>query len=365
MKKFILPLLLLGSSLASNAAVIKVSGAPANSQLWIQRNVVELLLTPDQGNLTPLEVMTDANGNVTVADTTQRNILYTLVFDEFEDKNMPELFMTPSDEVSLTYSAGSAFPSISGSQQVVDIASLSAEVNELANEFQTLAKSDTISDLQRRAAYDTLFANLRCLAETNLSNPGVVFLAVKLPAQMSDEFFDNIAPEAYSGIMAPIYNILKANVNSYRAKQAAKAAIAPGHPAPDFTLPNLEGKPVSLSSLRGKFVIIDFWGSWCGWCIKGFPALKENYAELKNKVEVLGVDCGDTEEKWRDAVAQYSLPWINVREAKDSEIRPSVLYGVEGFPTKIIIGPDGNILNVTVGENPEFFTTLRELLSPQ
>ena len=49
--------------------------------------------------------------------------------------------------------------------------------------------------------------------------------------------------------------------------------------APDFTLNDINGKPLALSSLRGKYVVIDFWGSWCGWCIKGIPKMKEYYAK--------------------------------------------------------------------------------------
>ena len=66
--------------------------------------------------------------------------------------------------------------------------------------------------------------------------------------------------------------------------------------APAFTFQDREGKDVSLSDFKGKWVIIDFWGSWCRYCIKGIPALKEAYAKYQTQVEVIGVACRDPKE---------------------------------------------------------------------
>lgn len=131
-------------------------------------------------------------------------------------------------------------------------------------------------------------------------------------------------------------------------------------PAPDFTLNDINGKPLSLSSLRGKWVVLDFWGSWCPWCIKGFPALKEAYKEYAGKVEVLGIDNRDTVEVWKEAVKKYELPWLQVYNPGDNDILEK--YQIQGYPTKFIIDPEGNIANCTIGEDPEFFTILKDLV---
>lgn len=130
--------------------------------------------------------------------------------------------------------------------------------------------------------------------------------------------------------------------------------------APNFTLNDISGTPLSLSDLKGKWVVLDFWGSWCPWCIKGFPALKEAYKQYDGKVEVLGIDCGDSQEAWKASVAQYELPWLQVYNPKGSDLTNR--YGIKGFPTKFIIDPEGRIANVTVGERPEFFEILKELV---
>lgn len=131
-------------------------------------------------------------------------------------------------------------------------------------------------------------------------------------------------------------------------------------PAPDFTLEDINGKKMSLSDLRGKWVILDFWGSWCPWCIKGFPALKEAYKEYAGKVEVVGIDCGDTKDDWKEAVKKFELPWLQVYNPRESDLTSR--YGIEGFPTKFIIDPQGNIANCTVGEDPAFFDALKVLV---
>ena len=104
-------------------------------------------------------------------------------------------------------------------------------------------------------------------------------------------------------------------------------------------------------------MVLDFWGSWCGWCIKGFPEMKKYYAKYKNKVEFLGIACGDTEKKWKDAVAKHEVPWLNVLNGKDDK-DVSTMYAISGYPTKIVIDPQGEIARVVVGESPEFYTYL-------
>ena len=130
-------------------------------------------------------------------------------------------------------------------------------------------------------------------------------------------------------------------------------------PAPDFTLNDINGKPLTLLSLRGQYVILDFWGSWCPWCIKGFPEMKNYYAKYKGKFEILGIDCNDSDAKWKSAVAANELPWLQVYNPRDSKVLED--YGIQGFPTKIIIDPKGNIVQTIIGEDPAFYTLLDEL----
>jgi thiol-disulfide isomerase/thioredoxin len=169
-----------------------------------------------------------------------------------------------------------------------------------------------------------------------------------------------LSADVRDGRMKPLYQSIIDQVEAQQKAEAeAEQKQAAGIEAPDFTLNDLNGKPLSLSSLRGKYVIIDFWGSWCGWCIKGFPKMKEYYNKYQGKFEILGVDCNDSEEKWRDAVKKHELPWLHVYNPRQTKVLAD--YAIQGFPTKIIVGPDGKIVKTIVGEDPQFYTLLDQL----
>ncbi len=169
-----------------------------------------------------------------------------------------------------------------------------------------------------------------------------------------------LKPDVREGRMKPLYQGMLDQIEAaMKAEEESAKKQSAGIEAPDFTLNDINGKPLSLSSLRGKYVIIDFWGSWCGWCIKGFPEMKKYYNTYKGKFEILGVDCNDTEEKWKDAVKKHELPWLHVYNPRSSQVLSD--YGIQGFPTKIIVGPDGKIVKTIVGEDPAFYTLLDDL----
>ena len=175
-------------------------------------------------------------------------------------------------------------------------------------------------------------------------------------------------------LLAVTISMMAACTNKPKAAEATEAVAVETVEAPvaeadddemafNFELPDLQGNPRKLSSLRGKYVIIDFWGSWCVWCIRGFPAMKDAYAKYKDNLEILGVDCQDSERKWRAAVEQYELPWLQVR-CPDNQLQElAEMYGIEGFPTKAVVSPEGKLLKVVVGEDPDFYTYLDELFA--
>ena len=175
-----------------------------------------------------------------------------------------------------------------------------------------------------------------------------------------DNFLGLLSDKVKNGRMKDYLEEQMATVKAQAESESqAQALQAEGREVPDFTLDDLQGKPLSLSSLRGKYVILDFWGSWCGWCIKGFPEMKEYYQKYKGQFEILGIDCSDSDEAWREAVKEYALPWLHVYNPEDSDLLAQ--YGIQGFPTKIILDPEGKIVKTIVGEDPAFYTLLDEL----
>ena len=124
---------------------------------------------------------------------------------------------------------------------------------------------------------------------------------------------------------------------------------------PELGLKDLHGHVLELKSLRGKYVVLDFWGSWCTWCIKGFPKLKEYYAKYKDRLEIVGIDCNDTAEKWAAAVKKHNVPWLHVR-SEDGIAEQK--FRVQGYPYKVLISPEGIVLKAYLGETEDFYQYL-------
>ncbi|PSL34976.1 TlpA disulfide reductase family protein [Chitinophaga ginsengisoli] len=137
-----------------------------------------------------------------------------------------------------------------------------------------------------------------------------------------------------------------------------------GAPAPDFTQTDVNGKPVKLSDFKGKYVLLDFWASWCGPCRRENPNVVKAYNTYKDKgFTVLGVslDKPGDREKWLEAIEKDGLPWTQVSDLKAWENEAAKLYEVNAIPMNFLIDPDGRIVAKYLrGEALE--TTLKKLL---
>ena len=194
----------------------------------------------------------------------------------------------------------------------------------------------------------------------NLDKDVALYGMLSLPTDSVNAVMPQLGEAVKSGKLAALYQSLIERSNNEMMRSQAIELLVEGSEAPDFTLKDIDGKDFKLSSLRGKYVVLDFWGSWCGWCIKGIPDMKASYAKHSGKVEFVGIDCDDTEQNWKDAVKEHDMPWIHVRNEGNPDV--SVMYGIEGYPTKIIVDKEGKIVKKIVGEDPAFYKFLDELL---
>lgn len=141
--------------------------------------------------------------------------------------------------------------------------------------------------------------------DANPDNPLAGYCLTKIPIDSVLTYHERLADAARNSIFRPLLEPLLAKAGKYRLIRLAEAKIVAGSPAPDFTLKTADDKNFTLSSLRGKYVVLDFWGSWCGWCIKGIPKMKRYYDRYKSKLEIVGIDCNDTPERWLAAVEEH------------------------------------------------------------
>lgn len=186
-----------------------------------------------------------------------------------------------------------------------------------------------------------------------------LFILSEIKGKWVEELYPTLTEKVKKGPFAPIAQAFEESFRKSRIFDENKKKIIEGSEAPDFTLNDLQGQPLSLSSLRGKYVVLDFWGSWCGACIADFPDMKKYYEKYKDKMEILGIDCYDKEEKWKAAVEEHEVPWLHVRNADDPDV--SLLYAINVYPTKIVVDPEGKIAKIVLGEGPAFYEYLDQL----
>lgn len=279
----------------------------------------------------------------------------------------PDFYAAPDEKLEIIIRSFEPLDyDVKGTQLMEDITALSAVTTPIQEEYLNLVSTgDSISETQVKAIMDRYDGAIKQFVADNPKSPAIPFVIMELSGDDFKAAYDNMTPEAKKSILMPYAELYNRQVEDMQkdreTEEARKAEVASGTiTAPNFTLPDLEGKKVSLSDFRGKWVVLDFWGSWCGWCVKGFPALKEAYDKYGNKIVVIGIDCNESEAEWREGVKQHQLPWLNVYNGHDQELYKA--YNIQGFPTKAIINPEGKLVDLTTGEDPSFFTRLAEFV---
>ena len=198
-------------------------------------------------------------------------------------------------------------------------------------------KHDSLVALTKEA-YDEMFNYV-------LSVPGYETSQVT-PFYIYDRFMGNTDKlEKALGLLSPTLNS-NAYVKACRAELARQKKTAVGQPAYDFSLQDVEGRTYHLSDYRGRYVLVEFSASWCGWCKKEIPYLRQVYEQHKDNKDfaMLTVNLDDKREKWVEDVKHYDLPWPVVSDLKGFDGEVTEAYNVHGIPAIFLIDPQGRIV---------------------
>jgi peroxiredoxin len=240
--------------------------------------------------------------------------------------------------------------------------------------FETMNK---LAELQNAngggAAIDSLqkernnkIANLNTFTQNainNASNPSMIYYLLGLSMRsmetsqvlaLAKAAAEKTKSEALVNFATSLGNQIQSNVKP--------GAIAIGQPAPEIALADPKGKIITLSSFKGKYVLVDFWASWCGPCRGENPNVVQAYEKYKKKnFTILGVSLDESKEDWEDAIKADNLSWQHISDLKKWESTVVSTYKIEGIPYNVLVDPNGIVI-ATELRGPALEETLKKYI---
>lgn len=153
----------------------------------------------------------------------------------------------------------------------------------------------------------------------------------------------------------PANRLVKQAVTAYAKRMNAAGesmSVGIGDQAPNLSYPNPQGKIISLQDFKGKYVLIDFWASWCAPCREANPELVKVYNQFKDKnFTILGVSLDSKKSSWEKAIQKDQLSWSQISDLKGWNSNPAATYGVEAIPANFLINPLGKVIAMDLAGN--------------
>ena len=260
-----------------------------------------------------------------------------------------------------------------GSRANRDIADVRNQYRKLAADYFTLLIGNSGQELSRKergeAIQSSLSAMDNALIESINNNPDkeaslyLLFNLALLPDEIVN-YIEHLNPNLLSREWEGVNALYEKTKEMSEVRCKAKRMIDENGAAFDFTSKDINGKEFTLSSLRGKWVVLDFWGSWCGPCMRGVPMMKRYYDRYRSNMEIVGIACNDKQEQWCKVIEKNEMSWINIFHDEDILPANSIMmnYAVTNFPTKVIITPEGRLHKVFVGETEDFYKEIDTIM---
>ncbi len=299
-----------------------------------------------------------ATGNLTFQGRSKSEGIFELVFGD-NILALPLLNDAPEIQVDADLARTKDFYTITGSPASKQLKELMDKVGDKNIEIR--AAFNQLDSLKKANAPDSLL-----LAVNSVKNAGITELNDYLKQ------FIQTTPNATLGVLALGWasasfppTDMEASLKSLKARFPGNTMIADmekasqqpqadqassgeswvGKTVPELTMPDVNGKDVSISSFRGKYVLIDFWASWCGPCRMENPNVVKAFNEFKGKnFTVLGVSLDKDKDAWKKAIAQDHLNWTHMSDLNYWNSQAVTTFGFQGIPFNVLVDPTGKVI---------------------
>jgi peroxiredoxin len=273
--------------------------------------------------------------------------IYQINFTGFPDQ--AEVFLTPakinvSGDVKtlkrLVYTGSSAQADYESYISKFDaLKNRLAELAGVINKTPQSAKRDSLINLYQKNKHKVL-EQVDLFVKTKPASPVTPFI-VYVTSPVNDDISQL---EARYNALQPVAKETFYGQEIAKLISSSKVGME-GTQAVDFTQNDTANNPVSLSSFKGKYVLVDFWASWCGPCRHENPAVVAAYNQFKDKnFTILSVSLDQNKDKWKQAIAADNLTWTHVSDLKYWQNEVAQLYHIQSIPANMLIDPTGKII---------------------